>query len=118
MSTFRNTTYSRSNIQPPQTGRIKTHSDVSYLNFRNDKVKQPSLSSPKIPLSSIAKDPQFYEYVILNIKPQHNQQNKSNIYASIIKDKMKGTFIDNPKELEVFEKTIDFTPLLQNIKVN
>jgi hypothetical protein len=56
MSTFRNTTYSRSNIIP-QTGRIKTHSDVSYLNFRNDKVKVPSLSSPKIPLSSIAKDP-------------------------------------------------------------
>lgn len=31
---------------------------------------------------------------------------------------MKGTFIENPKELEVFEKTIDFSPLLQNIKIN
>ncbi|CAD8063533.1 unnamed protein product [Paramecium sonneborni] len=110
ISTFRTTTQSRSNIQLPQTDRLKTYSDVSYLNFRNAPYKQSSVSSPKIPLSNIARDPQLYEF--------HSQANKTNIYTSIIKDNFKGTFIDNPTELKMHEKTIDFSPLLQNIKIH
>ncbi|CAD8128286.1 unnamed protein product [Paramecium sonneborni] len=110
ISTFRTTIQSRSNIQLSQTDRLKTYSDVSYLNFRNAPYKQSSISSPKIPLSSIARDPQLYEF--------HSQANKTNIYTSIIKENVKGTFIDSPSELKMHEKTIDFSPLLQNIKIH
>ncbi|CAD8151210.1 unnamed protein product [Paramecium octaurelia] len=110
ISTFRTTTQSRSNIQLSQTDRLKTYSDVSYLNFRNVTNKQSSVSSPKIPLSNIARDPQLYEF--------HSQANRTNIYTSIIKENVKGTFIDNPAELKIYDKTIDFSPLLQNIKIH
>ncbi|CAD8057378.1 unnamed protein product [Paramecium primaurelia] len=110
ISTFRTTTQSRSNIQLSQTDRLKTYSDVSYLNFRNVTTKQSSVSSPKIPLSNIARDPQLYEF--------HSQANRTNIYTSIIKENVKGTFIDNPAELKIDDKTIDFSPLLQNIKIH
>ncbi|CAD8050404.1 unnamed protein product [Paramecium primaurelia] len=102
ISTLRTTTQSRSNIQLSQTDRVKTYSDVSYLNLRNTPSQKYSISSTKIPLSNIARDPQLYEF--------HNQVNKTNIYTSIIKE--------NVKELKMHEKTIDFSPLLQNIKIH
>ncbi|CAK66034.1 unnamed protein product (macronuclear) [Paramecium tetraurelia] len=118
ISTFRTTTQRKSHLQLPQSDRVKTYSDVSYLNFRNIPSHKHSSSTTTVPLSNIARDPQLYEFVKLSVLLQHNQASKTNIYASIIKENVKGTFIENPTELKMNDKTIDFSPLLQNIKIH